>query len=78
MTNLEKHEKIFKEIYEIEIVDEILYAREYQSTDDIIKVLKKIKREQAKRKLRMNGDYKSDDDFVFCEKDGRYYDKQKV
>jgi integrase len=41
-------------------------------TDETIKVLKKIKSEQAKRKLRMNGNYNNENDFVFCEKDGRY------
>jgi integrase len=47
-------------------------------TEDTVKVLKRIKSEQAKRKLKMGENYNTEFNLVFCEKNGRYCNPNSV
>ncbi|MFW6047419.1 MAG: tyrosine-type recombinase/integrase [Candidatus Woesearchaeota archaeon] len=47
-------------------------------TEDTAKILKRIKKEQAKRKLKLGNKYNTRFDLVFCEKDGRYCNPNSV
>ena len=47
-------------------------------TDDIVAVFKKIKKEQARRKLALGSDYNTRFNLVFCEDNGRYCNPNSV
>ena len=47
-------------------------------TDDIVAVFKKIKKEQARRKLALGSDYNTRFNLVFCEDNGRYSNPNTV
>lgn len=47
-------------------------------TDSTIKIMKKIKTEQSKRKLKLGKKYDKTYDLVFCEEDGRYCNPNTV